>query len=123
MEKQRKYKCCTVDPFPSGPYWCPKNHKGNVFLLRICQQGRADWIEDIDLQYEKRPIPGYYSLVDGSVTVDRILSDEDLLCLEPGITIQVIGVPGHSRESLCFLLQGNRKSFLPEIPYRSHQML
>lgn len=41
LEKQRKYKCCTVDPFPSGPYWCPKNHKGNVFLLRICQQGRA----------------------------------------------------------------------------------
>lgn len=65
-------------------------------------RGERDWIEDIDLQYEKRPIPGYYSLVDGSVTVDRILSDGDLLCLEPGITIQVIGVPGHSRESLCF---------------------
>ena len=65
-------------------------------------RGERDWIEDIDLQYEKRPIPGFYSLVDGSVTVDRILSDGDLLCLEPGITIQVIGAPGHSRESLCF---------------------
>ena len=79
-------------------------------------------IEDIDLQYEKRPIPGYYSLVDGSVTVDRILSDGDLLCLEPGITIQVIGVPGHP-ENHCAFITGTENPFLPEIPYRSHQML
>jgi len=64
--------------------------------------GERDWIEDIDLQFRRRPIPGYYELVDGSVPVDHILCDGDLLCLEPGITIQVIGAPGHSRESLCF---------------------
>ena len=26
-------------------------------------RGERDWIEDTDLQYEKRPIPGYYGLV------------------------------------------------------------
>ena len=79
-----------------------KSIKERYSCCVYASRGERDWIEDIDLQYEKRPIPGFYGLVDGSVPVDNILSDGDLLYLEPGITIQVIGAPGHSRESLCF---------------------
>lgn len=87
-----------------------KSIKNTYSCSVYASRGERDWIEDIDLQYEKRPIPGYYSLVDGSVPVDRVLSDGDLLELEPGITIQVIGAPGHSRDSLCFY-------------YREHKIL
>jgi hydroxyacylglutathione hydrolase len=31
-----------------------------------------DWIEDIDLQYKMRPVPGFYSLVDESVEFDEV---------------------------------------------------
>jgi len=83
-----------------------KSIKERYSCCVYASRGERDWIEDIDLQYEKRPIPGFYGLVDGSVPVDNILSDGDLLYLEPGITIQVIGAPGHSRE-----LQGGENPF------------
>lgn len=65
-------------------------------------EGERAWIEDVDLQYKERPIPGFYELVEGSVLVDRILTDGCTICLEPGITIEVMGTPGHSKGSLCF---------------------
>lgn len=64
-----------------------------------------DWIEDIDLQAKERPVPGFYSLVGGPIRIDRILNDGDSLSLEPGLTLDVIHTPGHSRGSLSFFLR------------------
>ena len=58
------------------------------------------WIENPDQQMRDRPVPGFYSLVGGSVRVDRILNEEDVLYLEPGIHLEVLHTPGHSPGSI-----------------------
>jgi hydroxyacylglutathione hydrolase len=62
------------------------------------------WIQDVDLQAQERPVPGFYSLVGGSVKVDRILEDGDRLDLGYGLRLQVIHTPGHSKGSICLWL-------------------
>ena len=61
------------------------------------------WIEDVDLQERERPVPGFKSLVGGSVHVDQTLQDGDLLDLD-GISMQVMHTPGHSSGSICLWL-------------------
>ena len=58
------------------------------------------WIENPDQQLKDRPVPGFYSLVKGSVAVDRILKDGDILDLGPGLGIEVLQTPGHSPGSI-----------------------
>ena len=62
------------------------------------------WIEDVDLQAKERPVPGFHSLVGGSVQVDRTLRDGDVLHLENGLTLQVLHTPGHSPGSISLWL-------------------
>ena len=57
------------------------------------------WIEDVELQGKERPVPGFKSLVEGSVHVDLTLLDGDLVDLG-GLTLQVIHTPGHSPGSV-----------------------
>jgi len=57
------------------------------------------WIEDVEKQEKERPVPGFKSLVAGSVNVDRILEDGDLIDLG-GIGLEVIHTPGHSPGSI-----------------------
>ena len=45
------------------------------------------WIEDVVLQSRERPVPGFQSLVEGSVKVNRTLSDGDVMELSVGILI------------------------------------
>lgn len=61
------------------------------------------WIEDVDLQERERPVPGFKSLVAGSVHVDQTLQDGDLLDLD-GVSMQVLQTPGHSSGSICLWL-------------------
>lgn len=61
------------------------------------------WIEDVDLQERERPVPGFKSLVAGSVNVDQILHDGDVLDLD-GLRIHVMHTPGHSSGSICLWL-------------------
>ncbi len=68
------------------------------------------WIEDVDLQARERPVPGFKTLVGGSVKVDRILKDGDVLSLGEGLCLgdepclRVIHTPGHSRGSISLWL-------------------
>jgi hydroxyacylglutathione hydrolase len=62
------------------------------------------WIEDVDLQEAERPVPGFKSLVEGSVPVDLILRDGDVLDLGDGLDMQVIHTPGHSPGSISLWL-------------------
>jgi hydroxyacylglutathione hydrolase len=61
------------------------------------------WIEDVDLQERERPVPGFKSLVAGSVHVDQTLQDGDLLDLD-GVSMRVLHTPGHSRGSISLWL-------------------
>lgn len=55
------------------------------------------WIEDVELQARERPVPGFHSLVQGPVTVDRLLEDGDITNLGNGPKIEILHTPGHSR--------------------------
>ncbi len=67
--------------------------------------GEKSWIEDVELQYSERSVPGFHSLVAGSVEVDRILEDGDLLDLGDDLSLEVIHTPGHSKGSISLFLR------------------
>jgi len=79
-------------------------------IKRICgctvaaHAAEKAWIEDVDLQAKERPVPGFFSLVGGSVQVDRTLQDGEMLHLEGGLTLRVLHTPGHSPGSLSLWL-------------------
>lgn len=61
-----------------------------------------EWVENIDKQFEERPIPNFYDLVSQSVKLSETIKDGDVLKLEDGMTIHVIESKGHSDGSLSF---------------------
>jgi glyoxylase-like metal-dependent hydrolase (beta-lactamase superfamily II) len=69
------------------------------------------WIEDVDLQYRERPTGTFYTLVSGSVGVDRLLNDGDRLDLGEGQSLRVLHTPGHSRDSVSFYHERDRVLF------------
>lgn len=64
-----------------------------------------DWIEDTEKQYKERPIPGFHNLVEGPVSPDMVLKDQDVLKLEEGLELKVIHTPGHSKGSVALYLE------------------
>jgi glyoxylase-like metal-dependent hydrolase (beta-lactamase superfamily II) len=66
--------------------------------------GERSWIEDIDLQAKERPVPNFHSLVGGSVKVDIILEDGDILNLGEDLNLKIIHTPGHSNGSISLLM-------------------
>lgn len=69
------------------------------------------WIEDVDLQARERPVPGFHSLVGGSVKVDCPLQDGGVLNLGGGLSLRVIHTPGHSRGSISLWLPEEKTLF------------
>jgi hydroxyacylglutathione hydrolase len=69
------------------------------------------WIEDVDLQASERPVPGFYTLVGGSVPVGRSLGDGDEIELGAGHSLEVLHTPGHSAGSICLLYEKERVLF------------
>lgn len=87
------------------------DHMGGAAALReksgcavYASAGERPWIEDIDLQFRERPIPNFYTLAGRSVPVDQVLSHGDRVSLEPGLTLEVVGTPGHSVDELSYFL-------------------
>ncbi len=70
-----------------------------------------NWIEDVDLQCRERPVPGFYSLVGGSVNIDYLVEEGDILDLGDGLSIEVIHTPGHSEGSISLWLPADRALF------------
>ena len=79
--------------------WFQENTSCRVYA----SEGERRWIEDIDLQFKERPIPNFYNLAGQSSKVDVVVADGDMICLEDGLDIKVIGTPGHSADGLSFL--------------------
>jgi glyoxylase-like metal-dependent hydrolase (beta-lactamase superfamily II) len=57
------------------------------------------WIEDVDLQFQVRPIPGFHSLVGGSVQTDLLLREGETIDLG-NLSLEVFHTPGHSKGSI-----------------------
>ncbi|HEX3013039.1 MAG TPA: MBL fold metallo-hydrolase [Methanobacterium sp.] len=70
--------------------------------------GERSWIEDVELQAKERPVPNFHLLVEGSVDVDDILEDGDVLDLGGNISLKVIHTPGHSKGSISLLIPEER---------------
>jgi len=60
-----------------------------------------EWIENIDLQFKFRPVPGFYNLVDKSVVLDGYILGGEKMKLDSNIHISFINTPGHSKGSFC----------------------
>lgn len=67
----------------------------------------AEWIADIDIQYQQRPIPNFYTLLSESVKVDVPLKEGAIVTLEDGLQIAAIATQGHSHDSMSYLLNNN----------------
>ena len=76
-------------------------------ILLYASQGERAWIENIDQQYQERPIPNFYKLAGKSTKVDITVQDEDLIPLEENLNIQVISTPGHSVDGVSYRLGKN----------------
>ena len=89
---------------------CHGDHTGGLYRLKKENPKLQIWshplgkpmIEDIDAQYKIRPVPEYYTLMGGSVPVDRVLADGEVI--DAGFPVQVIHTPGHSGDSLSLFL-------------------
>ena len=97
-----------------------KEASGCVVAAHVAEKA---WIEDIDLQSRERPVPGFHSLVGGSVKVDRALKEGDILDLGDSLGLEVIHTPGHSGGSICLwlaeegvLFSGDAIPMLGEMP-------
>ncbi len=85
-----------------------KGTTGCEVAAHVAERAR---IEEVDLQARERPVPGFFSLVGGSVKVDRTLKDGDILDLGKGLSLKVIHTPGHSKGSISLLLPEDRALF------------
>ena len=75
------------------------------------------WIEDVELQNQERPVPGFTTLVGGPVPLD--------VELDGGVTIDIDGTgkyevevmhtPGHSAGSISLFLPGNGALFSGDV--------
>jgi len=69
------------------------------------------WIEDTNLQEKERPVPGFHTLVGGSVTVDNLLYGGESILVDQGISLEVIHTPGHSAGSISLWCPSDKVLF------------
>jgi glyoxylase-like metal-dependent hydrolase (beta-lactamase superfamily II) len=77
----------------------------------FAHKAEQTWIEDTEQQLKDRPVPGFRTLVEGPVSVDRFIDDGDVLELEAGIVCRIIHTPGHSRGSVSLLFEEDKALF------------
>lgn len=67
--------------------------------IAAAHPGAREWIEDVDLQFRERPVPGFHELVGGSTPVERLLADGEIIELGE-VSLEVIDTPGHAEGSI-----------------------
>ena len=77
--------------------------------------GEIPWMEDVDLQYRERTVPGFHSLVAGSLKIDQQLQDGDIITLEDDLQLQVYHTPGHSMGSISLMLLPDKALFSGDV--------
>lgn len=81
----------------------------------LAHENEIKWIENIELQAKERPVPNFHSLVEGSVLVDGILENGDMVDLGDNITMRVIHTPGHSEGSISLFTKGEGVLFTGDV--------
>ena len=71
----------------------------------------ANWIENTELQFQERPVPGFHKLVAGDIKVDHKIDDGDFITLEKDIVLQTISTPGHSAGSTSYFFKEEKALF------------
>ena len=71
----------------------------------LAHHGERNWIEDVELQERERPVPGFHSLVAGSIFLDGVLEEGERIKVDPGVSLEVLHTPGHSPGSISFRCQ------------------
>jgi hydroxyacylglutathione hydrolase len=85
--------------------------KGETGCAVAVHAAEKAWIENVQLQARERPVPGFDSLVDGSLAVNRLLEDGEVFDLGCGLKLQIFHTPGHSKGSVAILLLGYQALF------------
>jgi len=75
------------------------------------------WIEDVELQNRERPVPGFATLVGGSVQLDFELVDGDSIETDETRTgeMQVFHTPGHSAGSISLFMHSEGALFSGDV--------
>ena len=85
-----------------------------------CHELEQQWVEDIELQYKQRPVPGFFNLVDKPVTIDGFLEDNQLISIGENLTINCLHTPGHSKGLLSFFFIEDKIMFTADaIPLKN----
>ena len=86
----------------------------------FAHKDEVEWIENINLQNEQRPVPGFFNLVDQSVTVDKKLYNGQVLKVDDDITLDIIHAPGHSKGSINIFFKEDQILFTADsIPLKN----
>ncbi|KMZ53371.1 MBL fold metallo-hydrolase [Dorea sp. D27] len=88
------------------------DHIGGASALRqitgcnvYAPEAEREWIEDIGVQFEKRPIPNFYTLAGASVMVDVPVREGSIIRPGEGVTIRVLETSGHSAGSVSYVFE------------------
>jgi len=77
----------------------------------LAHAGERTWIEHIEAQNAARPVPGFFELVEASVSVDGLLEDGARLDLQHGLSLTCLHTPGHSKGSVSVLIPEEKVLF------------
>lgn len=80
-------------------------------------KGEQRWIENIDLEFQERPIPNFYKLAGKSAKVTDVVTDGDRITLDEVFEVQVIGTPGHSVDEMSYVI-GNAAFIGDTVPIK-----
>ncbi len=74
----------------------------------LAHAGEMAWIENVEQQFAERPVPGFHTLVAGSVTIDGILAEGAQINLDGRHNLKVIHTPGHSKGSISLWAESDQ---------------
>jgi glyoxylase-like metal-dependent hydrolase (beta-lactamase superfamily II) len=103
------------------------DHIGSAAVIKSLTNCRVyadelekEWIENIEIQNKERPVPGFFNLVDKSVSIDEFLLDNQEILIQEGLTLKIIKSPGHSSGSINVLFKEDRILFTADsIPLKN----
>ncbi|MDD4318382.1 MAG: MBL fold metallo-hydrolase [Victivallaceae bacterium] len=92
-----------------------KSIKSQTSCTVFAHKLERDWIEDTEQQFKDRPVPGFQTLVEGSVGVDEFLEGGEIIELEKSILCKIIHTPGHSKGSISLLFEDGKSLFTADV--------